>query len=75
LSPIETSAARLPSDDGVNVTVIVQLAPALTLLPQVLVSPKSPLFVPVIEMLVMLTVTLALLLRVIFLAALLVPTG
>ena len=65
----------MPSDDGVNVTVIVQLAPALTLLPQVLVSPKSPLFVPVIEMLVMLTVTLALLLRVIFLAALLVPTG
>jgi hypothetical protein len=71
----ETSAVRLPSADGVKVTVMVQLAPALTLVPQVLVSVKSLAFVPVIVMLVMLTATLALLLRVIFLATLLVLTG
>ncbi len=54
---------------------MVQLAPALTVVPQVLVSAKSFLLVPVIEMLVTLTLTLALLLSVIFFAVLFVPTG
>jgi hypothetical protein len=75
LSSTETSAVRWPSADGVKVTVMVQLAPALTVVPQVLVSAKSFLLVPVIEMLVTLTLTLALLLSVIFFAVLFVPTG
>lgn len=53
---------------------MVQPAPAATLLPHVLVSEKLSLSVPVIEIAVMVTATLDLLLKVIFLAALLVPT-
>ncbi len=75
LSLTETDADRLPLAEGVKVTVIKQLAPAATLEPQVVVRPKSLPFVPVIEMLVMLTDTLPLLLSVIFLPRLLVPTG
>ena len=48
LSVIVTAAVRLPVAAGVNVTEIVQLAPALTLLPQVLLWAKSAALVPVI---------------------------
>ncbi len=37
---------------GVNVTLMVQLAPTATLVPHVFVCAKSPLFVPAIRMLV-----------------------
>jgi hypothetical protein len=47
-SVTETSAVRRPLAVGLKVTVIVQLAPAATLVPQVLVSVKSEMFVPVI---------------------------
>ena len=56
LSEMLTEAVRLPSAAGVNVTLIVQLPPfAATELPQVLLvrGEKSPLLVPVTEMLVM----------------------
>jgi hypothetical protein len=52
LSVIVTDAARLPAAVGVNVTLIVQLAPPATLAPHVFVCEKSPAFVPVIAMLV-----------------------
>jgi hypothetical protein len=42
LSAIVREPNRRPADVGVKVTVIVQLAPALRLLPQLLVSAKSP---------------------------------
>ena len=74
LSVTESVAVRFPVADGVNVTVIEQLAPAATLVPQVLVSAKSAAFVPVKEMPVMLTATLPLLLNVTLLGRLLVPT-
>jgi hypothetical protein len=51
------------------------LAPAGTVLPQVLVSAKSLLSVPVMEILVKFTATLPLLLSVTLLERLLVPTG
>ena len=47
---METAAVRVPPAWGVKVTVIVQLAPAATLAPQVLVCTKSPAFVPVMAM-------------------------
>lgn len=42
LSEIISAPVRVPTTDGVNVTEIVQLAPAATLVPQLLVSAKSP---------------------------------
>ena len=45
---------------GVNVTLIVQLPPAATEVPQVLVCAKSPLFVPVIPILLMVRAVLPL---------------
>ena len=47
LSVIVTAAVRAPLAAGVNVTLIVQFAPAPTELPQVLVWAKSLAFVPV----------------------------
>ena len=72
---IETLAVRDPVAKGLNVTVIKQVPPARTLLRQVLVSAKSLLFVPVMEMLVKFAATLPLLLSVICWERLLVPTG
>jgi hypothetical protein len=46
---IETEAVRVPLAEGVKVTLMVQLAPAATELPQVLVWAKSPAFVPVTD--------------------------
>jgi hypothetical protein len=70
-----TDADLPPLATGVNVTLMKQLAPAATLVPQVFVWAKSLALFPVIEMLVTLTAELLLLLRVIFVARLFVPTG
>ena len=64
MSVMLTEAVRLPLADGVNVTLIVQLPPAATELPQSLVSEKSLAFVPVTVTLVMLKAPLPVLLRV-----------
>jgi hypothetical protein len=50
LSATATEALSPPAEAGVNVTVIVQVAPAASEVPQVLVSPKLLVFVPVTEM-------------------------
>ena len=50
LSVIATFAVRLPFAVGVKVITILQLAPDARLVPQVLVSAKSPALVPVIAM-------------------------
>jgi hypothetical protein len=47
LSVIVREAVRVPAELGVNVTLIVQLPPAATELPQVVVSGKSPGLAPV----------------------------
>ena len=47
VSEIDTFAVREPNTIGLKVTVIEQLAPAATLVPQVLVWEKSLAFVPV----------------------------
>jgi hypothetical protein len=59
-----SEAARLPAAEGVKVTLIVQLAPAATLDPQLLVCAKSPALEPKTAMLVMLKVELPELVRV-----------
>jgi hypothetical protein len=59
----------------VKVTLILQLAPAATLDPHVLVCAKSLAFVPVTAMLVMVRVALPLLVRVTAWAVLVVPTA
>jgi hypothetical protein len=64
LSVIVSEAVRLPVAVGVNVTLIVQLPPAATELPQALVSAKSPGFVPVMVILEMLSEVLPVLERV-----------
>ena len=53
LSTTEIEALRLPAEAGVNVIVIVQLAPATSEVPQLLLSPKLLELAPVTEMLVM----------------------
>jgi hypothetical protein len=75
LSYTETSAVRLPFTNGLNVTLIKQIALEATFRPHVLVSAKSFASIPVMEMLVMFTAAPPLLVSVIFLARLLVPTG
>jgi hypothetical protein len=64
LSVMLTEAVRLPLAEGVKVTLIVQLAPPATELPQLLLWAKSPALVPVSVTLVMLNVALPLLVRV-----------
>jgi hypothetical protein len=51
LSATEIEALRLPADTGVNVTVIMHVAPAANEEPQLLVWPKLLELVPVTEML------------------------
>jgi hypothetical protein len=46
LSVMLSEAVRLPLAEGVNLTLIVQLAPAATLAPQLLLCAKSLGFVP-----------------------------
>src|ERR1017187_8770434 len=53
LSATEIAAVKLAAEVGVKVTVMVQVAPAANVVPQVLVSPKLLALVPVTEMLVM----------------------
>jgi hypothetical protein len=64
LSVTLTEAVRLPLAEGVKVTLIVQVAPPATELPQLLLWAKSPALVPVSVTLVMLNVALPLLVRV-----------
>ena len=76
LSVIMTEAVRVPVAVGVNVTLIVQLAWAPTLPPQVLVSAKSPGFAPLRLMLVIvIACTASLLVNVTVWAALVDPTA
>ena len=75
LSVIAREAVREPVAEGVKVTLIVQLAPAATLVPQVFVCAKSPLLVPVTAMLVMLSAAVPLFVSVTVCAALVVPTA
>jgi hypothetical protein len=70
LSEILRVPVLIPAAVGLKVTEIVQLAPALTVVPQVLVWEKSPLGV----MLEMVRVTVPVLARVTICAALVVPT-
>ena len=55
LSAMLTDPARLPLAEGVNVTLIVQLPPAATELPQLLLCAKSLAFVPVTARLLMIS--------------------
>ena len=64
LSVTSTEPEREPVAVGWNLTVIVQLLPAATELPHVLVCEKSAGFVPLIEMLVILNAVLAVFVRV-----------
>jgi len=74
LSVMLTDALRDPVAAGSNFTLIVQLAPAATLLPHVFVWVKSAVFVPVRPTLVMFKVALPVLVSVALWAALVVPT-
>src|SRR5215472_10589808 len=66
LSVMVSAALREPRAAGVKVTLNVQLAPPATLEPQVLVSAKSPLFLPVIATLLRLSGALPILVKVTF---------
>jgi hypothetical protein len=52
LSATEIAAVRLAAEAGVKVTVMVQVAPAASVVPQLLVWPKLLALAPVTEMLV-----------------------
>jgi hypothetical protein len=74
LSVTTMVAARLPLAAGEKVTLMVQLAPAATLDPQLLIWAKSPALLPETAMLVMLKATLPELVRVTALVVLVVLT-
>jgi hypothetical protein len=73
LSAMESDAAKLAAEAGVNVTETVQLAPAASELPHVLVSAKSVGFAPVMVMLVIVNAALPVFISVIVCAAVVVP--
>jgi hypothetical protein len=75
LSVIVKAPVSEPTTVGVKVTLRVQLAPSATLAPQLLVSAKSPLFVPAMVTLVMLSVALPVLVSIMGAAELVVPTA
>ena len=75
LSVIDRVPLRVPPVAGLNVTLIVQLAPAATLEPHVSVSEKSPEFAPVIPMLEILSAPVPVLLRVTLWGLVVVPTS
>jgi hypothetical protein len=75
LSAIASAAERLPAAEGLNVTLIVQLAPAATLEPQLLDWAKSLALTPKTAMLVMLRAELPALVRVTGRAELAAPTA
>jgi hypothetical protein len=64
LSVMVNEAVRVPGAVGANVTLMVQVPPAATELPQVLVSEKSPALVPATWMPVMVKLALPVLFRV-----------
>jgi hypothetical protein len=70
-----TEAVRVPVAVGVKVTLMMQLPAGATLDPQLLVCAKSPGFVPVRLMLVMLSAVASVLASVTACAALVVPTA
>jgi hypothetical protein len=74
LSVMVREAVRLPMAVAVNVTLRVQLPPAASEPPQVLVSPKSPGLAPVNAMPLMDKATFPVLFKVTVCAALVVPT-
>src|ERR1017187_10410675 len=74
LSVMVTDAPRIPAAVGVKVTEMLQLPPAATLAPQVLVCAKSPRLVPVTARLLIRRVAVPVLLSVTDWAALVVPT-
>ena len=74
LSVTVTAAVRPPVAVGVNVTLMVHWAPAARLKPHVFVRAKSPLFVPVIAMLLILTDEAVAFFKVSDCEALVVPT-
>lgn len=73
VSEIVTAAARVPVTVGENTTLILQLPPAASEVPQVFVWPKSPLFAPVTAIDVKLKVELPILVTVTGCGALVVP--
>ena len=75
LSVMVTDAARDPAAVGLKVTLMEQFAPAATLGPHVLVSEKSPLFVPVMAMLEIVSGAPPVLVKLTICAVLLLPTG
>jgi hypothetical protein len=75
LSAMLSTAVRAPRAAGVKVTVIVQLPPAATELPHVLVTAKSPGFAPVAPILVIVKLAFPVLVRVTACGGALVPTA
>ena len=75
MSAMLIEAVRVPEAAGVKVTLMVQLASAAMLVPQVLDWAKSPEFAPVTLTLVMLSVASPLFVSVIVWAAVGVPTA
>jgi hypothetical protein len=76
LSVTVTLAVRVPIAVGLNVTLIVQLAPAarvLGLMGQVVLCAKSPALVPVIPILLMVSAAVPLFVSVTVFGALVVP--
>lgn len=74
MSVMARVAARLLLADGVKVTLMVQLAPAATEVPQLLVWAKSPALVPETAMLLTLKAALPELVRVTDCVELVAPT-
>src|SRR5437870_4396548 len=74
LSVIETAAVLEPVAVGLNVTLMAQLAPAATVLPQLLVWVKSPPLVPVMPMAEMVSGAVPEFVRVTVFGAVVVPT-
>lgn len=74
LSLTVSEALRDPAAEGVNLTVIVQLLPAATLPPQLLVCAKSPAFVPLMARLEIFSEPLPVLERITDCGALVEPT-
>jgi hypothetical protein len=75
LSVMVSVPLRTPGAVGVNVTLIVQLAVGATEVPQLLVSPKSPPFTPLIAILETWSVPLPVFVRVTLCATLAVPSA
>lgn len=74
MSEMDIEAVRLPTAVGANVTLIVQLPPAATEVPHVLVCAKSPGLVPVNPILLMVKEAFPVLVTVTGCPALVAPT-